>query len=49
LEIGAAPEKLFEMMRLHIREMAVRDHGIEPPKAIRLEVYFTACRKVVEM
>jgi hypothetical protein len=36
------------MIRLDIREMAVQDQGIEPPEAILLRVYFTACRKVVE-
>jgi hypothetical protein len=36
------------MIRLDLREMAVQDQGIEPPEAIRLGVYFTACRKAVE-
>jgi hypothetical protein len=49
LELDAAPEKLFEMMRLDLREMAVRDQRIEPPEAIRLEVSLTACRKMVEV
>jgi ATP-dependent exoDNAse (exonuclease V) beta subunit len=31
------------------REMAARAQGIEPPEAIRLGIYFTACRKLVEM
>ena len=34
---------------LAYREMAARAQGIEPPEAIRLGIYFTACRKVVEM
>ena len=34
---------------LAYREMAARAQGIEPPEAIRLGVYFTASRKVVEM
>jgi len=29
--------------------MAAKARGIEPPDAIRLGIYFTACRKVVEM
>jgi hypothetical protein len=29
--------------------MAAKAKGIEPPTAIRLGVYFTACRKVVEV
>ena len=33
---------------LAYREMAAKAKGIEPPEAIRLGVYFTACRKVVE-
>ena len=49
MELGAAPEKLLEMMRLDLREMAVRGQRIEPPEAIRLEVSLTACRKVVEV
>jgi ATP-dependent exoDNAse (exonuclease V) beta subunit len=31
------------------REMAARARGIEPPERLRLALYFTACRKVVEM
>jgi ATP-dependent exoDNAse (exonuclease V) beta subunit len=34
---------------LAYREMAARAQGIEPPEVIRLGIYFTACRKVVEM
>jgi ATP-dependent helicase/nuclease subunit A len=34
---------------LAYREMAARARGIDPPEAIRLAIYFTACRKVVEM
>jgi len=34
---------------LAYREMAARAHGIDPPQAIRLGIYFTACQKVVEM
>ena len=34
---------------LAYREMAAKAKGIEPPEAIRLGVYFTACRKVVEV
>jgi ATP-dependent exoDNAse (exonuclease V) beta subunit len=34
---------------LAYREMAARAQGIDPPGAIRLGVYFTACRKVVEV
>ena len=34
---------------LAYREMAAKAKGIEPPEAIRLGVYFTACRQVVEM
>jgi len=34
---------------LAYREMAAKAKEIEPPEAIRLGVYFTACRKVVEM
>ena len=34
---------------LAYREMAAKAKGIEPPEAIRLAIYFTACRKVVEM
>jgi len=34
---------------LAYREMAAKAQGIEPPEAIRLGIYFTACRKVVEM
>jgi hypothetical protein len=29
--------------------MAARAKGIEPPEAIRMGVYFTACQRVVEM
>jgi ATP-dependent exoDNAse (exonuclease V) beta subunit len=31
------------------REMAAKAQGIEPPEAIRVGVYFTACRKMVEV
>jgi ATP-dependent helicase/nuclease subunit A len=31
------------------REMAAKSKGIEPPEAIRLGIYFTACRKLVEV
>jgi len=34
---------------LAYREMAARAQGIEPLETIRLGIYFTACRKVVEM
>jgi len=34
---------------LAYREMAARTQGIEPPETIRLGIYFTACRKVVEL
>ena len=34
---------------LAYREMAAKAKGIEPPEAIRLGIYFTACRKVVEV
>jgi hypothetical protein len=34
---------------LAYREMAARAQGIDPPEAIRLGVYFTACREVVEV
>ncbi|MBU4447291.1 MAG: UvrD-helicase domain-containing protein, partial [Proteobacteria bacterium] len=34
---------------LAYRQMAAKAKGIEPPEAIRLGIYFTACRKVVEM
>ncbi|MFA5111799.1 MAG: PD-(D/E)XK nuclease family protein, partial [Desulfobaccales bacterium] len=34
---------------LAYREMAARARGVKPPEAIRLGVYFTACRQVVEM
>ena len=34
---------------LAYREMAAKAKGIEPPEAIRLGLYFTACRRVVEM
>jgi len=34
---------------LAYREMAARARGIEPPERLRLALYFTACRKVVEM
>jgi ATP-dependent helicase/nuclease subunit A len=34
---------------LAYREMAARAKGIEPPEAIRLGIYFTACRQVVEL
>jgi ATP-dependent exoDNAse (exonuclease V) beta subunit len=34
---------------LAYREMAAKAKGIEPPEAIRMGVYFTACRKVVEL
>jgi ATP-dependent helicase/nuclease subunit A len=34
---------------LAYREMAAKARGIEPPEAIRLGVYFTACRQVVEV
>ena len=34
---------------LAYREMAARAQGIDPPEAIRLGIYFTACRRVVEM
>jgi len=29
--------------------MAAKAKGIEPPEAIRLGIYFTACRQVVEV
>jgi ATP-dependent exoDNAse (exonuclease V) beta subunit len=34
---------------LAYREMAAKAKGIESPEAIRLAVYFTACRRVVEL
>ena len=34
---------------LAYREMAAKAKGIEPPEAIRVGVYFTACRQAVEM
>jgi len=34
---------------LAYREMAAKVKGIDPPEAIRAGVYFTACRRVVEM
>ncbi len=34
---------------LAYREMAAKAQGIEPPEDIRVGIYFTACRKVVEM
>jgi ATP-dependent helicase/nuclease subunit A len=34
---------------LAYREMAAKARGIAPPEAIRLGIYFTACRKVVEV
>jgi hypothetical protein len=34
---------------LAYREMAARARGIDPPEAIRLGVYFTACQRVVEL
>ena len=34
---------------LAYREMAAKAKGIEPPEAIRLGVYFTACQQVVEV
>jgi ATP-dependent helicase/nuclease subunit A len=34
---------------LAYREMAAKAKGIEPPAAIRLGIYFTACRRVVEV
>ncbi|HLD47452.1 MAG TPA: PD-(D/E)XK nuclease family protein, partial [Desulfobaccales bacterium] len=34
---------------LAYREMAAKAKGIEPPETIRLGIYFTACRQVVEM
>jgi ATP-dependent exoDNAse (exonuclease V) beta subunit len=34
---------------LAYREMAAKAQGIEPPEAIRLGIYFTACRRVVEV
>jgi ATP-dependent helicase/nuclease subunit A len=39
----------YRSQLLAYREMAARVRGIEPPKAIRLGIYFTACRKVVEL
>jgi hypothetical protein len=29
--------------------MAAKARGIEPPQAIRLGIYFTACRKLAEI
>jgi ATP-dependent helicase/nuclease subunit A len=34
---------------LAYREMAAKAKGIEPPEAIRLGIYFTACQRVVEV
>ncbi len=34
---------------LAYREMAAKAKGIEPPEAIRLGIYFTACQRVVEI
>ncbi len=34
---------------LAYREMAAKAKGIEPPEAIRLGIYFTACQQLVEM
>jgi ATP-dependent exoDNAse (exonuclease V) beta subunit len=34
---------------LAYREMTAKAKGIEPPETIRLGIYFTACRQVVEM
>ncbi len=34
---------------LAYREMAAKAKGIEPPEAIRVGIYFTACRQVVEV
>jgi ATP-dependent exoDNAse (exonuclease V) beta subunit len=34
---------------LAYREMTAKAKGIEPPEAVRLGIYFTACRKVVEV
>jgi ATP-dependent exoDNAse (exonuclease V) beta subunit len=34
---------------LAYRQMAAKARGIEPPETIRLGVYFTACRKMVEV
>jgi ATP-dependent exoDNAse (exonuclease V) beta subunit len=34
---------------LAYREMAAKARGIEPPQAIRLGIYFTACRKLAEI
>jgi ATP-dependent helicase/nuclease subunit A len=34
---------------LAYRQMAAKAKGIEPPAAIRLGIYFTACRQVVEV
>ena len=34
---------------LAYREMAAKAKGIDPPEAIRVGIYFTACRKVVEV
>jgi ATP-dependent exoDNAse (exonuclease V) beta subunit len=34
---------------LAYRQMAAKAQGIEPPEAIRLAIYFTACRQLVEM
>ncbi len=31
------------------REMATRARGLDPPEIIRLALYFTACRKVVQL
>jgi ATP-dependent exoDNAse (exonuclease V) beta subunit len=45
----AQETKKYRPQLLAYREMAAKAKGIEPPTAIRLGVYFTACRKVVEV
>ena len=39
----------YRLQLMAYREMTARVKGIRSPQAIRLALYFTACRKVVEV
>jgi ATP-dependent exoDNAse (exonuclease V) beta subunit len=45
----AQESEKYRPQLLAYREMAAKAQGIEPPEAIRLGIYFTACRRVVEV
>jgi len=45
----AQETKKYRPQLLAYREMAAKARGVSPPETIRLALYFTACRKVVEL